>query len=394
MANLLIAHGGAPTAVINATLYGIIEQARSCQKIEHVFGAIGGSEAILTEDFLDLLAFPESETRRLLHTPASSIGTSRFALAPCHYEQMAEILKRRNITYVLMNGGNGTMDTCGKLAQACKPYGICVIGVPKTIDNDIAVTDHAPGYASAARFVAGAVSEVACDVAALPIHVSVIETMGRNAGWITAAAALARRAQGDAPHLIYLPERAFSMEHFLEDVERLYRTLGGVVVVCSEGLKNAEGELLVPPVFTSGRSIYPSYVGMHLANEVTAKLGIKARYEKAGLCERTSIPWQSQVDREEAIEVGRLAVRAALAEKSGIMIGIERISSAPYAIRYTEIPVAQVMMHERKIPDEWINARGNDVTGDFIDWCRPLVGGGIGEHLQFTKLYARRNEKL
>ena len=394
MANLLIVHGGAPTAVMNASLYGVIEESRNSQKIDHVFGAIGGSEAVLKEQFLDLLAYPELETRRLLHTPASSIGTSRFALEEEHYARMAEVLKKNDIRYVLMNGGNGTMDTCGKLNRACKDAGISVIGVPKTIDNDIAVTDHAPGYASAARFVAAAVSEIACDIEALPIHVSVIETMGRNAGWITAAAALARKGTGDAPHLIYLPERGFHMDWFLEDVERLHRQHGGVVVVCSEGLTNQDGGLLVRPIFTSGRSVYPSYVGMHLANMVTKELGIKSRYEKAGLCERTSIPWQSKTDREEAVAVGRAAVRAALDGKGGIMIGIERISSAPYEARLTEIPVGEVMMYERKIPDHWINDRGNDVTEEFLKWARPLVGDDFGDYLQFTKLYRKRNEKV
>lgn len=393
MANLLIVHGGAPTAVMNASLYGVIEEARNSQKIDKVFGAIGGSEGVLNEMFLDLLAFPEAETRRLLHTPSSSIGTSRFALEDEHYSRIAEILKKNNIQYVLMNGGNGTMDTCGKLHRVCKGAGISVIGVPKTIDNDIAVTDHAPGYASAARFVAASVSEIACDIEALPIHVSVIETMGRNSGWITASAALARRESDNAPHLIYLPERGFHMDYFLEDIERLYKIYGGVLVVCSEGITDQNGELLVPPVFTSGRSVYPSFVGMHLANIITKELGIKSRYEKAGLCERTSIPWQSTTDREEAVAVGCAAVRAALDGKSAIMIGIERISSSPYQVRLTEIPVDQVMMFERKIPDAWINERGNDVTEEFLNWCRPLVGGDFGDYLQFTKLYTKRSEK-
>lgn len=392
MSNLLIVHGGAPTAVMNASLYGVIEEARSSGKVKHVYGAIGGSEGILKESFMDLTAFKEAQTRRLLHTPASSIGTSRFALEDAHYIRMKEILKKHEIRYVLMNGGNGTMDTCGRLYRICRDEGISVVGIPKTIDNDIAVIDHAPGYASAARFVAGAVSEIACDVEALPIHVSVIETMGRNAGWLTAASALARTREGDAPHLIYLPERGFRMDYFLEDVLEMHKKFGGVVVVCSEGLTDSNGELLVPPIYTSGRSVYPSYVGIHLANAVTRELGIKARYEKTGLCERSSIPWQSETDRTEAVAVGRAAVRAVLEEKGGIMIGIERISTKPYEIRLTEIPVDQVMMFERKFPGEWINKRGNNVTQEFIDWCSPLIGSRPGDYLQFTKLFAERGE--
>lgn len=394
MANLLVIHGGAPTAVINTTLYGVIEEARASGKIQKVWGAIGGSEGLLRERFLDLLQFPETETRRLLHTPASSIGTSRFALEEEHYEKMVEILQKHQIQYVLLNGGNGTMDTCGKLHRVCRDHGITVIGVPKTIDNDIAVTDHTPGYASAARFIAAEVSEIGCDVESLPIHVSVIETMGRNAGWLTAAAALARREAGDAPHLIYLPERGFRWDWFLEDVERLHREYGGVVVVCSEGLRTPDGEFVAPPIYSSGRSVYPSYAGVRLAERVTQELGIKARYEKAGLGERASIPWQSEVDRQEAEQVGRAAVRAALEEKGGVMIGLERVSTSPYQVRLTEVPLDQVMLVERKLPDHWITPRGNDVTQEFVDWCRPLVGDGVGDYLQFTRIYRKENGKI
>ena len=253
MATLLIVHGGAPTAVMNASLYGVIEQARSSGRVEKVLAAIGGTEAVLKEQFMDLLAYPQTQTRKLLTTPASSIGTSRFALEPEHYEKMAEIFERHDIRYVLMNGGNGTMDTCGKLHVVCREKGIFVVGVPKTIDNDIAITDHAPGYASDARYVAAATSQISCDVAALPIHVSIIETMGRNAGWIAAASALARREEGDGPHLIYLPERPFRMDWFLEDVAQCHKRYGGVVVVCSEGLTGPGGELLVPPVYQSAQ---------------------------------------------------------------------------------------------------------------------------------------------
>ena len=181
------------------------------------------------------------------------------------------------------------------------------------------------------------------------------------------------------------------MDWFLEDVERLCRRYGGIVVTCSEGLRGEDGQFVGPPIFSSGRSLYPSYAGMRLAAAVTRELGIKARYEKAGLCERASIPWQSPVDREEAELVGRAAVRTALEGRGGVMIGIERVSSRPYGIRLTHIPVEQVMLRERRLPDEWINERGNDVTQAFVDWCRPLVGGELGDHLQFTKLYEKEN---
>lgn len=213
---------------------------------------------------------------------------------------MGAIFKKHDIRYVLLNGGNGTMDTCGKIYRACKDAGVCVVGIPKTIDNDIAITDHTPGYGSAARYIAETTAEVGVDVKALPIHVCIIEAMGRNAGWITAASALARKKPGDAPHLIYLPERPFKEEEFLEDVKRLYDQLGGVVVVASEGLKKENGEPIVPPIFKSGRSVYYGDVSAYLAELVIKNLGIKARSEKPGLCGRASIALQSSLDRDEA----------------------------------------------------------------------------------------------
>ena len=303
--NVLVVHGGGPTAVINSSLYGVLEEAKESGRIEKVYGAIGGSEGILKERLLDLLQFPEEKLKLLLQTPATAIGSSRYALEQEDYEAMVDIFRKYGIRYVLLNGGNGTMDTCGKIYEVCKDAGIHVVGIPKTIDNDIAITDHTPGYGSAARYIAQTTAEVGADVKALPIHVCVVEAMGRNAGWITAASALARKKPGDAPHLIYLPERPFREEEFLEDVKRLYEEKGGVVVVASEGLKDEKGEPIVPPIFKTGRATYYGDVSAHLANLVIQKLGIKARSEKPGICGRASVALQSPVDREEAVPAGR-----------------------------------------------------------------------------------------
>lgn len=307
--NVLVVHGGGPTAVINASLYGVIEEAKRSGRIEQVYGAVGGSEGILKERFVDLLQFPEEKQKLLLDTPATAIGSSRFALEQEDYEAMVAIFQKYEIKYVLLNGGNGTMDTCGRIYEVCKDAGIFVTGIPKTIDNDIAIIDHSPGYASAARYLAVTTAEIGADVKALPIHVCVIEAMGRNAGWITAASALARKKAGDAPHLIYLPERPFNEEEFLEDVKRIHEEKGGVVVVVSEGLKNKDGEPIVPPIFKTDRATYYGDVSAHLANLVVQKLGIKARNEKPGLSGRTSIALQSPVDREEAVLVGKEALK-------------------------------------------------------------------------------------
>lgn len=382
--NVLVVHGGGPTAVINASLYGVIEEAKA-GGIEKVYAAMGGSEGILKEDFLDLLQFPEARLRLLLETPATAIGSSRFALEQEHYDAMPAIFEKYNIKYVLLNGGNGTMDTCGKIYEACKSSGITVVGIPKTIDNDIAITDHTPGFGSAARYIAATTAEVGVDVKSLPIHVCVIEAMGRNAGWIAAASALARKNPGDAPHLIYLPERVFNEEEFLEDVRSLYEEKGGVVVVASEGLKGADGEPIVPPIFRQGRATYYGDVSAHLANLVIQKLGIKARSEKPGICGRASIAWQSPIDRDEAVLTGREALKAAMDGVGGVMIGLLRdeTGGGSYKVHVKRIPIKEVMMYERTVPEDYINERGNDVMQEFVDWCRPLIGPELREFIDF-----------
>lgn len=381
--NLLVVHGGGPTAVLNASLYGVIRQAQESPEIGKIYGAIGGSEAILTENFLDMGELEDEKIELLLQTPGTAIGSSRFPLEQEQYEAMVAILKKNNIKYVLFNGGNGSMDTCGKVSKVCEGEGIYVVGIPKTMDNDISIIDHAPGFPSAAKYIATVTKEVGADVKSLPIHVCVIEAMGRNAGWITAASALARKNPGDAPHLIYLPERNFKEEEFLEDVKKLYDELGGVVVVVSEGLRNEKGESIVPPIFKTDRAVYYGDVSAYLAELIIKKLGIKARSEKPGLCGRTSMLLQSKVDREEAILVGREAVKAAVAGKTGVMVGIRRKEGQEYGIETPLIPIEEVMLNERVMPEDYINERGNDITGQFVQWCRPLIDGELPEMVSF-----------
>lgn len=381
--NLLVVHGGGPTAVLNASLYGVIREAQASPDIQKIYGAIGGSEAILTENFLDMGELEDEKIELLLQTPGTAIGSSRFPLEQEQYEAMVDILKKNNIKYVLFNGGNGSMDTCGKVSKVCEGEGIYVVGIPKTMDNDISIIDHAPGFPSAAKYIATVTKEVGADVKSLPIHVCVIEAMGRNAGWITAASALARKNPGDAPHLIYLPERNFNEEEFLEDVKKLYEELGGVVVVVSEGLRNEKGESIVPPIFKTDRAVYYGDVSAYLAELVIKKLGIKARSEKPGLCGRTSMLLQSEVDRQEAILVGREAVKAVLAGQTGVMVGIKRKAGETYEVETPLIPIEEVMLNERVMPEEYINERGNDITGSFVDWCRPLIDGDLPEMVSF-----------
>lgn len=372
--NMLIIHGGAPTAVMNASLYGAVMEAKDSGKVAAVLGARGGALGVLREDFIRLDNIPEYALRGLLRTPASAIGTSRDHLKPEDYGQMARVLRERHIGYVLYNGGNGSMDACGKLARACAGAGICVVGIPKTIDNDLAVTDHAPGFGSAARYLAATVREVSEDVRSLPIHACVIEAMGRNAGWLAAASALARSGEGDGPHMILCPEAPFEEEAFLSEVERLARRHGGIVIVASEGLCHKDKKPVVEPVFRSGRSVYYGDVSAHLCSLIIRNLGIKARGEKPGICGRASIAWQSGVDRLEAELAGREAAKAALSGHTEVMVGFERRPGGGYRIVPRLIPIREVMLHERTLPKEYLAPGQMDVTKKYLDWCRPLVG--------------------
>ena len=432
--NILVVHGGAPTAVMNASLYGVIREAEKYPNIDHIYAAIGGSGGILKEHFLDLKTIEKDKIESLPYTPASAIGTSRDALEKEDYEHtvydmMAEeanldeclvkniqdnldvlpsdmnlagaeiefqevedketLLKRYldkvRDNYDFIHGGNGSMDTCGKIYHACKEkkYDVIVVGIPKTIDNDLAITDHSPGFGSAARYIAGTVNEICQDIRALPIHVCVIEAMGRNAGWIAAASALAAGKDENGPDLIYVPERAFDEDAFLEDVQRIHEKKGGVVVVASEGLKTKDGTPIVEPIFTMGRATYYGDVSAHLANVVIQKLGIKARSEKPGICGRASAMFQSSVDREEAILAGKEAVCAAMEEKTGIMIGFQRTNDIIYQVKPIEIPIENVMMYENCLPDKYINSSENGVTQEFIQWCRPLIGEKLPQYVSF-----------
>lgn len=384
--NLLIIHGGGPTAVLNASLYGAVKEAKRNAFLSHIYGAKNGTGGLIRRELIELEKVPEEALSLLLTTPGSAIGTSRDPLEEAQYEAMARILKEKEIRYVLMNGGNGTMDTCGRLYEACRAAGhqVYVVGIPKTMDNDIAITDHAPGYGSAALYMARSVREVAADVRSLPIHAVVIEASGRNAGWITAASALADRGDGLGPDLIYLPERAFEEERFLSDVSDCLSRKKGLVIVVSEGLHDAEGRPIVPPIFQTKRATYFGDVSSHLAGLIVRRLGYKARGEKPGLLGRASISLQSPVDVLEARICGKEACRAALQGENGKMVALRRLSTEPYQVEPFLTDIHEVMMHERKMPDEFINEAGNGVTRAFLDWARPLLGEEMPPMISFN----------
>ena len=378
-ANVLVVHGGGPTAVINASLYGVVEEAKSSGSIGRVYGAIGGSEGILKENFLDLMQYPEEKLSLLLQTPATAIGSSRYALKQEDYNAMAGIFRKYGIRYVLLNGGNGTMDTCGRIFEACRGEDIYVVGIPKTIDNDIAITDHTPGYGSAARLIAASAAEVGADVKALPIHVCVMEAMGRNAGWITAASALARKKPGDAPHLIYLPERPFDEEAFLKRVAELEKERHNVIIAVSEGVKNKDGVFLCDLVSTAGQldafghKAILSGTSRYLADLIRVRLGCKTRAIEFSTLQRCASHLASRTDITEAYQVGGAAVEAAVRGETAKMAAIKRKSDQPYRAETEMVDVTKVANFEKKVPLDWITEDGMHVNENFERYARPLI---------------------
>ena len=345
--NILVMHGGGPTAVINASLYGIVAEGKAHSEIAHVYGAHGGPSGLMNGTLIDLSSMDDSELVRLRDAPGSAIGTGRDALAG-HYPAMVELLVKNKIDIVMPTGGNGTMNTCALLQEAVNEAGvdIQVIGVPKTMDN----------------------------VHSMPNHIVDVEVMGRAAGWVAAATALAETCGQGGPDLIYMPERAFDQDAFLADCQRIIDTKGGGVVVASEGLHYADGTPIVEPVMEVERATYYGDVSSHLSNLIIKHLGYKARSEKPGLLGRASTALRSVSDVREAEEVGRAAVRAALAGETGKMVGIQRIPGDVYGIETNLIDVERVRMIERLLPDKFINEAGNGVTPEFKTWAAPLVG--------------------
>lgn len=383
--NLLIAHGGGLTAVVNASLAGVIRSAQKEKNIGKIMAARYGVEGLLREDFIDLTDLDWDNIKRLKTTPASAIGSCRYKVKEEDYNRIVEIFHKHDIEYFFYVGGNDSMDTCNKIYSITDD--VNVIGIPKTIDNDLAVTDHCPGFGSAARYYAVSTAELALDVQALNIHVSVIEIMGRNAGWLTASTALAREIiSGGAPQLIYLPERPFVEEKFLNDISSAWKKRKGIVVAVSEGLVRGNGELLVNPRHESafdnfGHALFGN-VSQYLADLISLKLNIRARSEKPGLLGRTSKVLVSEVDREEAYDAGFTAVQQAAKGMSGLMIGLERVSEKPYQVKQKLIPLKDVANLERKVSDEFINEQGNDVTELFLEYVRPLTGGNFPDYFQ------------
>ena len=374
--NMLIAHGGGPTPVINSSLLGAVREAKLHPEIETIYGARFGAEGILAGDLLDLGQVDRENLALLAKTPASALGSCRRKLTDADYPAVLECFKRFNIRYFFYNGGNDSMDTCNKIYQLATQsgYELRVIGIPKTIDNDLAVTDHCPGFGSAAKYAAVSALEIAQDASALPIHVVVMELMGRNAGWITAASALFADKM-PCEHLVYLPEVAFDKAAFLGAVQEKFAKGKGLLVTISEGIHYADGS----PVADSGvvdgfGHKVPGGAAQTLCDMIMAETGLKARSEKPGLLGRVSVALMSPVDQREAEEAGAVAVRSAVEGKTGFMVGFQADRAPAYACKTCLIPLEDVANAEKKFPLGWIGQDGCSIDKAFIDYCLPLLG--------------------
>ena len=374
----VIAHGGGPTAVINASLAGLIEEFRRRAPGRLLYGARYGLAGILREDFLDLLARDSHLIAQIGDAPGSALGSSRLPLADADCDRILDVFRRAGVGTFFYTGGNGSMETALRIARHARDAGceLQVIGIPKTIDNDLCVTDHTPGYPSTARFFACAARDVGADNLSLPSPVCVLETLGRNAGWIVAATSLARHAAGDAPHLIYFPERRLSLDRIAADVESVYRRLGRVVLAVCEGQLDDRGLPFGADVdrAESGTHRLASNLGHTLARLLSEKLGIRARAEKPGLLGRCCGPFVSLVDRQEAASCGRAAAAAALAGASDVMVALRRESNQPYHATTFLTPLETVARQERLLPPDWIHPDGHDVLPPFREYAAPLMG--------------------
>lgn len=385
--NAIFGQSGGPTAVINASAAGVFTEAlKQTGHIEKVYGAANGIVGILNENFYDIGQEDPAELERLKTTPSSALGSCRYKLAKAEkddtdYQRLLEVFRKYNIRYFFYNGGNDSMDTCNKISKFLQKSGYeCkVMGVPKTIDNDLYGTDHCPGFASAAKYIATTTMEVYLDARVYDTGmITVIEVMGRHAGWLTASTVLAAH-KGHGPDLIYLPEVDFDLETMLSDVRRIYEKTKKVIIAVSEGVQTKEG-LFIPELVgdVSVDAFGHKQLGgtaTVLANYLKDQIGCKVRGIELSLMQRCAAHLASKTDVEESFLAGQTAVRCAVDGMTDFMVGFQRPESGPYQCEIKLIPLDDVANTEKKVPREWINEAGNFVLKPFIDYALPLIQG-------------------
>jgi 6-phosphofructokinase 1 len=390
--NLIVGQSGGATAVINASLWGVIDEAMAHPAVGEIIGMRFGIEGLLREELVDLRRQPAEVLARLARTPAAALGACRYRLRPEDAERALAVCQRHDIQTFIYIGGNDSADTAHTLHQLAQARGVPlrVIAVPKTIDNDLPITDHCPGYGSIARFIAVATQDSGLDTEAQATlyPVKLIEVMGRNAGWVAAAAWLGKRRPEDAPHLIYLPERPVaSVDQVLDEVAAVHARHGRAVVVLPETMKDAQGRPIGgdEPVFVDsfGHRYFASPAEA-LARRITGTLGLRARYDRPGTIQRMSMALASPVDLAEAEAAGRAAVRLALAGVSDRMVTLVRESDDPYRCGFDSVALEAIANTERRLPDAFIGADGRSLTDAFVAYALPLLGAPLPDYARLA----------
>lgn len=389
--NCFVGQSGGPTVAINASLAGVIYQCQSSQQFNHVYGMINGIKGLLEDKYFDLLNIFDNEEKinHLKQSPAMYLGSCRYKLPtfqddPQTYEVLFKKFEELEITDFYYIGGNDSMDTVSKLstyAHSIKSP-IRFIGIPKTIDNDLMGTDHTPGFGSAAKYVATSMLEIAYDSSIYKLDaVTIVEIMGRNAGWLTAASALARSKYNDAPDLIYLPEVPFSKEKFIDDIKEVFKHKRNIIIAVSEGIKDENGQYLDSDSQYAKRDafghILHSGTGKVLETIVYKEFKCKVRSIELNVLQRCAGHIASAVDLNESFQIGQSAVLASLDNQTGIMMTFNRTSNNPYNIECQYKDVHQIANLEKRIPTNWINDKHNDITQDLYDYLYPLIQGEI-----------------
>ena len=382
----IFGQSGGPTAVINASAYGVIRAALDAEEITKVYGAAHGIRGVLDDKLYVMDEEDPAELKLLLNTPSSELGSCRYKIADpekddTDYKRILEIFKKYNVRYFFYNGGNDSMDTCNKISRYMESVGYqCrVMGVPKTIDNDLFGTDHCPGFASAAKYIATSCMEINKDARVYDNGmITVVEIMGRHAGWLAASAALATEF-GSGPDLIYLPELDFDMEKFIADVERVYAANGKVLIAVSEGIHYADGRFVSEAKTSATDGFGHAQLGglaTMLAEVLKERTGAKVRGIELSLLQRCGAHLASKTDIDEAFGAGQEAVKQAVSGTTGKMVAFEReYIDGKYHCKMVLLPLESVANFEKKVPVEWINADGNGLKHEFIDYVLPLIQG-------------------
>ena len=393
--NAIVGQSGGPTAVINASLYGVVYEALNREDVfGNVYGMINGIEGFLHDQLMDMKPLDTSGELELIKTtPGSYLGSCRYKLpedlSDTVYPKLFEKFEKYNIGYFFYIGGNDSMDTVSKLSRYAASINsdIRFMGLPKTIDNDLVLTDHTPGFGSAAKYVASTVREIAIDASVYDNKqsVTIVEIMGRHAGWLTAASALARKFENDNPVLIYLPEVAFDQDAFIEKIKSSLEATSNLVVCISEGIHTADGTFICElgsevGVDTFGHKMLTGS-GKYLENLVKERLGVKVRSVELNVSQRCSSAMLSKTDQKEAIASGSFGVTAAIKGETGKMVAFKRQSpltlDADYVLNYATEDVNEICNKEKTVPLEWISEDGSDVTEAFLAYARPLVRGNV-----------------